>query len=108
MSAEPVEIRDVIYRSGRAAAAAVKVKPNTISTALARGTIDNAGRGSGNHGKQKPPIKPVLMMVGKRVYRSTRAAARETGMSRYAIKKLRRAQKKPGPLLLAAPRKSDA
>jgi hypothetical protein len=98
----PVVIRGKRYPSIKAAAKALGISRHSISTLLARDRIDQAGKGRGNHGKQRPPIAAIPIKIGPTTYPSTRAAAKALGIPLCRIKKLRKKMKAAGadPLLI--------
>jgi hypothetical protein len=98
----PVVIRGKRYPSIKAAGKALGIGRQSISTLLARDRIDQAGKGRGNHGKQKPPIAAIPLKIGPTTYPSNRAAAKALGIPLCRIKKLRKKMKAAGadPLLI--------
>ncbi|MFH5773571.1 hypothetical protein ACHFJ0_04910 [Paracoccus sp. NGMCC 1.201697] len=79
----PCRINGVDYPSQKAAAAALKVRPTTISKALAAGRENNVNRNLGRLGNTNAKRVPVVAFG--RSWPSKWAMARDLGVSRALI-----------------------
>lgn len=77
----PTAIRGTVYPSVRVAAEVIGVPPQTISTLNARGRIDQAGVGRGNHENRHPVKPPKPYRIGLYKFESEKAASLALGMA---------------------------
>lgn len=87
-----VTVRGKTYATVKDAAKALKVKPNTVYSALHHGRIDMVGMGKGNHKAHRAPyIKPVALKVSGVDFCSMRALSLWLGRSdKYVSNVLRK------------------